>query len=123
MTGSLAANVTPIADAARRGLHDAQDAASDLGRKVMDRTTELASNAATTVSEASRAATDRVMEAGSASKTAVVDFTNNNPLLTAALGIAAGALIAASLPVSTAEQRVSGSERRTPEASRSRRDQ
>jgi hypothetical protein len=74
----------------------------------MDRTTELAGNAATTVSDASRAATDRVMEAGSASKTAVVDFTNNNPLLTAALGIAAGALIAASLPASSAEQRVFG---------------
>jgi ElaB/YqjD/DUF883 family membrane-anchored ribosome-binding protein len=108
VTGSLSANVTPMADAARRGLHDAQDAASDLGRKVMDRTTELAGNAATTVSDASRAATDRVMEAGAASKTAVVDFTNNNPLLTAALGIAAGALIAASLPASSAEQRVFG---------------
>lgn len=106
---TVSANVTPAIEAARRGLDDARDAASGLGRTVADKTTAMADSAAGAAAEAAHATRDSAANAGAAVQSSVAEFANKNPLLTAALGIAAGAFLAASLPTSAAEQRVFGS--------------
>jgi ElaB/YqjD/DUF883 family membrane-anchored ribosome-binding protein len=108
VSDTVSANVTPVVEKARRGLHDARDAATDLGRTMADKAAAISGSTASAAVEASHSTRDSIANAGSAVQSSVADLANKNPLLTAALGIAAGAFLAASLPTSSAEQRVLG---------------
>lgn len=105
---TVSANVTPIVDKARATLHDARDAVTHAGQTVVDKASGLADSAATAATDATRTTRDSAANASSSAQSAIADFVDKNPLLTAAIGLAAGAFVAAALPTSSAERRAFG---------------
>lgn len=122
--------VEQAGDGASRALHDAQDRF----RQVVDPLTSKASDAAASIkstitgavadassvvqeagtsayktgSEALNSATEQATELGRKAKDTLSDAFERNPLVVAGIGLAIGAFIASSLPVSDTENRVFG---------------
>jgi len=104
---AVVAAVDKATDKARAALHDARDSISGMagtvGSEVSSATRHVRSSIAG--SNSSGDARQAVRDAGRAAS----DFVNNNALLIGGLGILAGAVIAASIPSSDAENRLFGS--------------
>jgi hypothetical protein len=104
-----------LADKARATFHEARDAVAGVARQGAERGTEAASRVGGTFSSATDAVktgashmTDRASDMARISRYAVSDFVNDNPLLVAGVAAAVGAVIAASIPPSEAENRLFG---------------
>lgn len=104
-----------FADKARATLHDARDAVTGAAQKggqsateAVDRIGDKASSTADAVKNGASEAIDSASDMARKSRYAVTDFVNDNPLLVAGIGAAVGAVIAASIPPSEAENRLFG---------------
>ena len=113
--GAVASTVGGFADKAKATLHDASDAVTGATRRgeqsaaeVVDQIGDQVSSTADAVKSGAGEAKDRVGEMARTSRYAVADFVNDNPLLVAGIGAAVGAVIAASIPPSEAENRLFG---------------
>jgi ElaB/YqjD/DUF883 family membrane-anchored ribosome-binding protein len=120
--GSVSSTVQPLIDKTRATVHDMRDAAGSVVDRARYATSSATSSAMDSASNSASAAqsmadgvTDRArrfadgaMEAGVRSQRNVIDFVENNPLLTAAVGLAAGAFLAAAFPATSAERKLMG---------------
>ena len=101
----VTSTVREAADTARATVRDVADvvkaAASSAAAATAGGVTAASADMATTVR-------DRAATTGASSRTAVTNFVDNNALLVAGIGAAVGALIAASIPPSDAENRLFG---------------
>jgi ElaB/YqjD/DUF883 family membrane-anchored ribosome-binding protein len=112
---AVTSSVGGIADKARAALHDARDAVTGAVYKGGQSATEVVEQIGTKVSNTVDGLKNRAGEAkdsaGEMARTsgyAVADFVKDNPLLVAGIGAAVGAVIAASIPPSEAENRLFG---------------
>lgn len=115
---SVSSTVQPALDKTRASVHDMRDAVGnvvDRARQATSSATESATNSASAarsmvdgVTGRARRFADDTMEAGTRSRRSTIDFVEQNPLLTAAIGVAAGAFLAAAFPASSAERRLMG---------------
>jgi len=119
-------SVSEASDMARTTMHDARDAAGSILDRATDalssakdrvagavsssssQTAEIATAGAEKASSALSAAGESVSGMAAKTKDALVDTYEQNPLLIAGIGLAVGALIASSLPTTTAENRIFG---------------
>jgi ElaB/YqjD/DUF883 family membrane-anchored ribosome-binding protein len=104
-----------LADKAGATFHDARDAVTGVARKGTQSATDAVDQIDDRVSSTAEAlrseigeAKDRADKMARTSGNAVTDFINDNPLLVAGIGAAVGAVIAASIPPSEAENRLFG---------------
>jgi ElaB/YqjD/DUF883 family membrane-anchored ribosome-binding protein len=104
-----------LADQARAAFHDALDAATsgvqEGASKAANGTEDVgAAFSKTTAAVKSRAGevTERAADMARTSRYAITDFVNDNAFLIAGIGAAVGAVIAASIPPSEAENRLFG---------------
>lgn len=95
-----------VADKARSSFHDARDMATGVVQEGAARATAAAGSASSNISDAADQA--RTGAANIPSRRAVVDLVKDNALLFAGVGAAVGAVIAASIPPSEAENRLFG---------------
>jgi ElaB/YqjD/DUF883 family membrane-anchored ribosome-binding protein len=112
---AFTATVGGFADKARATFHDARDAVAGAAQKggqsathAVDGVGDRVSSTADAMKSYASESTDRVGEMARTSRYAVTDFVNDNPLLVAGIGAAVGAVIAASIPSSEAENRLFG---------------
>jgi ElaB/YqjD/DUF883 family membrane-anchored ribosome-binding protein len=112
---AVTSTVGGFADKARATLHDARDAvtgaaqmAGQSGTEGVDRFGDKVSDTADALKRHASEAKDRAGEMVRTSRYAVTDFINDNVLLVAGMGAAVGAVIAASIPSSEAENRLFG---------------
>ena len=112
---AVTSSVEGLADKARATFHDARDAVTGAAQKggqsateAVDRIGDKVSSTADAVKSRASEAKDRAGEMASTSRSAVIDFVSDNPLLVAGIGAAVGAVIAASIPSSEAENRLFG---------------
>lgn len=117
---AVTSSVGGLADKARATFQDARDTVASAARKGERSATQTVGQIGDKVSSTADAlksgigqAQDRAGEVARTSRYAVTDFINDNPLLVAGIGAAVGAVIAASIPPSEAENRLfgAGSER------------
>jgi hypothetical protein len=119
-------SVSEASDAARTSMHGARDAAGSMLDRAAgavgsakDRVAEAVSSSSSQTAEAATASAEKASNAMSlagesvsaiAAKTkdALAETYEQNPLLIAGVGLAVGALIASSLPTTTAENRMLG---------------
>jgi ElaB/YqjD/DUF883 family membrane-anchored ribosome-binding protein len=102
-------------DTAGSALERASDAVTSAKSRVSDTLSSVSAKAAGTAAEAAENGHDSLSQAGSGvgevvtrTKDMVADTYNQSPLLIAGLGLAVGALIASSLPATSAENRMFG---------------
>jgi ElaB/YqjD/DUF883 family membrane-anchored ribosome-binding protein len=112
---AVASTTGGLADQARATFHDARDAVAGAARQGTQRASEAAGQLGGTFSGATDAVksragqmTDRAADMARTSRYTVADFVNDNPFLVAGIAAAAGAVIAASIPPSEAENRLFG---------------
>ena len=112
---AVTSTVGGLAEKARATLHDARDSVTGAAQKVGQNATEAVDRMGTKVSNTvdglqnrSGEAKESAGEMARTSRYAVTDFINDNPLLVAGIGAAVGAVIAASIPASEAENRLFG---------------
>jgi hypothetical protein len=97
-----------LADKARRVFHDALDSAAGVVEDGTNKATVAADRVGTAFSQTTRSMKDGAGDMAHTSRNSVTDFINDNPLLVAGIGAAVGAVIAASIPPSEAENRLFG---------------
>jgi ElaB/YqjD/DUF883 family membrane-anchored ribosome-binding protein len=107
--GSLTDKAGSLTEQARAAFHDAHDAITGAAGNAAAQASAAADRVATTGAETAGNLKDRAAGMATSSQNAVVDFVKQNPLLVAGVGAAVGALIAASIPPSEAENRLFGS--------------
>jgi ElaB/YqjD/DUF883 family membrane-anchored ribosome-binding protein len=105
---SVTSTVGGLADKARSVFHDARDAAAGAVQQGTSQASGAAEQVADRFSQAAEGAKNRASEMARTSRYAANDFINDNPFLVAGLGAAVGAVIAASIPTSEAENRLFG---------------
>lgn len=115
---SVAATVEPLADKARAKAHNLRDAASGMMQSAQGTAASAMDGAAASsggmhgmsagVSAKAREAAHGIARASERSQETVADFVYKNPLLTAAIGLAAGAVLASAFPVTGTERKVLG---------------
>jgi len=112
---AVTSTVGGLADKARATFHDARDALAGVARQGTEKVAEAAGQVGGSFSSATDAAkggasqmSDRASDMARTSRYAVTDFVNDNPLLVAGVAAAVGAVIAASIPPSEAENRLFG---------------
>lgn len=116
---SVAATVEPLADKARAKAHDLRDAASGMMQSAQGSAASAMDGASASssggmhgmpagVSAKAREAAHGIARASERSQETVADFVHKNPLLTAAIGLAAGAVLASAFPVTGTERKVLG---------------
>jgi hypothetical protein len=112
---AVTSTVGGLADKARATFHDARDGVTGAARQGTEKAIEAAGQVVGTFSGATDAVksgagqvTDRARNSARASRYAVTDFINDNPLLVAGVAATVGAVIAASIPASEAENRLFG---------------
>ena len=112
---AVTSTVGGLADKAQGTFHDARDAVTGAARKGTQSATDavdLIGDNLSSTADALRSgigeAKDRADEMARTSRSAVTDFINDNALLVAGIGAAVGAIIAASIPPSDAENRLFG---------------
>jgi ElaB/YqjD/DUF883 family membrane-anchored ribosome-binding protein len=96
-----------LTDKTRVAFHDAREAVTS-AQDTTAQTTAAADRLSSTVSETTNAMKRRADEAARTSRHATTDFINENALLVAGIGAVVGAVIAASVPPSEAENRLFG---------------
>jgi hypothetical protein len=106
---AASAKVGSLTEQARAAFHDAHDALTGAAGGAAAQASAAADRVAATGAETAGNLKDRAAGMATSSQNAVVDFAKQNPLLVAGLGAAVGALIAASIPPSEAENRLFGS--------------
>jgi ElaB/YqjD/DUF883 family membrane-anchored ribosome-binding protein len=104
-----------LADKARATFHDARDAVAGTAQQGTEKATEVGDQTGGSFSSATDAVisgASRVSDRGSdmarSSRNAATNFIHDNPLLVAGVAAAVGAVIAASVPSSEAENRLFG---------------
>jgi ElaB/YqjD/DUF883 family membrane-anchored ribosome-binding protein len=112
---AVTSTVGGLADRARATFHDARDAVAGAARQNSQRAAEAAGQVSGSFSSATDAMksgasqmTDRASDMARTTRYAVTDFINDNPLLVAGVAATVGAVIAASIPPSEAENRLFG---------------
>lgn len=112
---AVASTAGGLTDKARATFHDARDAVAGAAWQGTERATEAAGQLGGTFSSSADAMknrasqmTDRASDMARTSRYAVTDFVNDNPFLVAGVAAAVGAVIAASIPPSEAENRLFG---------------
>jgi ElaB/YqjD/DUF883 family membrane-anchored ribosome-binding protein len=105
---SVASTVTGYTDKARASFHDARDAVTGAARDGTSKATAAVDRLNSTISETTDSMKKRADEMARTSRYAVTDFVNDNALLVAGIGAVVGAVIAASIPPSEAENRLFG---------------
>jgi len=110
-----AAGARSVMDQVAQVAADGQKAASDLGQSLLDKaqtTAHAAADAATNLQQSASETADafrkNALELGVTSQKTVMEFAERNPLLIAGAALAVGALIAAAVPPSDAENRLFG---------------
>ena len=117
--GDLAQSVRDAEESIAANVNAVKDKVSNTAQNVLNSATATANEAVRAVKETSADALEKVSasvsdfgEAGTGaanrSKTAIEDLINKNPLLVGGLALAVGAFIAASIPISEAENRLFG---------------
>ena len=116
--GSVSATVQPTIDKTRAAVHDIRDAVGNVVDRALQATssaTETAANSASAAQSVVDDATSRArhfadgaMKTGSRTQRSAIDFVEQNPLLTAAIGVAAGAFLASAFPATSVERRLMG---------------
>jgi hypothetical protein len=103
---SIASSVEATKDTAVAALHDARDAAKDVAGTLRDKADSMAEQ----VQSAVGGVEERTSQfSGQVSTRRVKQIVTDNALLFGGLGLIAGAMIAASIPASSAENRLFGS--------------
>jgi ElaB/YqjD/DUF883 family membrane-anchored ribosome-binding protein len=97
-----------VTDTARAKVQDVADAVKGAARSTAGSTAAKAEDVTAASADIATAVKERAAAMGTSSRNAVTDFVNDNPLLVAGIGAAVGALIAASIPPSDAENRLFG---------------
>jgi ElaB/YqjD/DUF883 family membrane-anchored ribosome-binding protein len=105
---TVTSTVDGLADKARAVFHDARDTAAGAVQEGTNGASDAAARIGAAVSQTTDAVKDNAGEMARTSRYAVTDFVNDNPLLVAGIGAAVGAVIAASIPPSEAENRLFG---------------
>jgi ElaB/YqjD/DUF883 family membrane-anchored ribosome-binding protein len=105
---AVTSRVGGMADQARAAFHDARDAASGTARETTSKVAATAERMSSTASKTADGMRRRADEMARTSRYAVTDFVKDNALLVAGLGAVVGAVIAASIPPSEAENRLFG---------------
>ena len=105
---TVTSTVGGLADKARTVFHDARDAAAGLVEDGTKKATVAADHIGTAFSQTTSSMKEGAGEMARTSRNSVTDFINDNPLLVAGIGAAVGAIIAASIPPSEAENRLFG---------------
>jgi len=95
-------------DRATDALSSAKDRVAGAVSSSLSQTAEAATASAEKASSALSAAGESVSDMATKTKDVLVDTYEQNPLLIAGIGLAVGALIASSLPSTTAENRIFG---------------
>lgn len=105
---AVTSTVSGVADKARAVFHDARDAVTGAVQEGTSKATAAAKRMQSSVTAASDAVKSRAEETARTSRYAVTDFVKDNALLVAGIGAVVGAVIAASIPPSDAENRLFG---------------
>lgn len=110
MTAATTATANLVYDDVAQRVSDAGAAASDMGRKLYGKATDVSGAARETVATTANQtfAANQTFTAGEISKSAVLDFIERNPLLLAGSALAIGAFVAAAIPRSDIEDRLAG---------------
>ena len=115
----MAQSVKDVEASITSNVNAVKDAVSDTTQEIIDSATAKANQTVRTVKETSADALDKVSEgvsdlgeagarAATRSRTAILDLIDKNPLVVGGMALAVGAFIAASIPISEAENRLFG---------------
>jgi hypothetical protein len=96
------------AEQARAKFHDTTGAIKAAAGTVTGKSADAVGDLSAGIREAAEAAKDGAAAASATSRSSIISFVNDNALLVAGIGAAVGALIAASIPASEAENRLFG---------------
>lgn len=119
-SSSVASTVQPFTDKARATAHDLRDAASGMMRSAQGSAASAMDGGSASsgmhgmsgmsdgMSARARDVAHGITRASERSQQSIADFVHNNPLLTAAIGLAAGAVLASAFPVTSTERKVLG---------------
>ena len=97
-----------VAAGLRRNIHDVRDAAASGVSAITGKVSAATGAVSHSASQVYAETRTTVGSASDRSKSAVMDWVNQNPMLVAGIGAAVGAFIASALPPSPAENRVLG---------------
>jgi ElaB/YqjD/DUF883 family membrane-anchored ribosome-binding protein len=112
---AVGGTVSSAAQQAREAVHDLRDQASDTGEKIKRGAQSLSESvqdysaaARDQVANAAEQATQETIRSARQAKDTIVSFVHEQPLLSAAIGLAVGAAIAAILPSTETEDELMG---------------
>lgn len=105
---ALSSGVSAAADKARDAAHGMRDTISGVSDSLASSVSDAAAAATDMASRTAMAVRDRAVSAGEQSRTMFVDMVDRNPLLAVGVGLTIGAVLAASFPVSNAENQLFG---------------
>jgi len=112
---AVGGTVSSAAQQAREAVHDLRDQASDTGEKIKRGAQSLSESvqdysaaARDQVANAAEQATQETIRSARQAKDSIVSFVHEQPLLSAAIGLAVGAAIAAILPSTETEDELMG---------------
>jgi hypothetical protein len=107
---TLSTSASAFANQSRAALHDATEALKTGAETATAQLTDAAGSLFKAASNDPGAERDRAATASTTSRNSIVSSVNDNSLLLAGIGAAVGALLAASIPTSEAEDRLFGAE-------------
>jgi ElaB/YqjD/DUF883 family membrane-anchored ribosome-binding protein len=105
---AVRSTVDGVADKTKAAFHNARDSVTGAVQDGTSKARAAADQVRSSVGESGEAVKSRVQDTARQSRSAAVDFINDNALLVAGVGAAVGAIIAASIPPSDAENRLFG---------------
>ena len=112
---AVGGTVSSAAQQAREAVHDLRDQASDAGEKIKrgaqslsDSVQDYSATVRDEVASAAERATTETVRSARQAKDTMVSFVHEQPLLSAAIGLAVGAAIAAILPSTDTEHELMG---------------
>ena len=105
---TIASAAGAVVDQARATFHDTTGAVKAAAETVTGKTADAAGEISAAVSEGVYSAKERAAAAATTSRNSIVSFVNDNSLMVAGIAAAVGAVIAASIPASEAENRLFG---------------
>lgn len=97
-----------IAAQTRAAFHDAQSSLAGAAGQAVDKAKDAVDSVTASTNKTIAATGERASAFARSSSTGITGFVNDNPLLVAGIGAAVGALLAASIPPSEAENRLFG---------------